>query len=366
LNSSKESRVFDNFFGFYSEEYFREMLIMERKRSERSKKPFLLVMIDIDQMCKAIRDSQFTRMIQHFLQGSSREIDVKGWYERHHTIGIIYTEISMDGKDAILHKIQENMEMVFGQEQAAEVKVSCAVFPEEKKEADSEADVADPRFYPYPSDRFAPKRTSLAFKRGIDIMGSLVLIFLLAPFFIFIPLIIKLTSKGPVFFTQKRIGQAGRLFTFIKFRSMRVQKDCSIHKEFMKNFVKNQASQSAAGQPSVFKIKNDPRVTPIGKFIRKTSIDELPQLFNVLTGEMSLVGPRPAIPYEIEEYDTWHRNRVLEVKPGITGFWQVKGRSKTNFETMVRMDLQYIQRWSLLWDIRLIIQTPFALFKGAY
>jgi lipopolysaccharide/colanic/teichoic acid biosynthesis glycosyltransferase len=165
---------------------------------------------------------------------------------------------------------------------------------------------------------------------------------------------------------QKRVGQGGRLFTFLKFRSMRVQKDCTVHKEFIKQFIRKSDSIQNSGGQKIFKMKNDPRVTPIGKFIRKTSIDELPQLFNVLIGDMSLVGPRPAIPYEVEEYDIWHKRRVLEVKPGITGYWQVKGRSKTSFEAMVRMDLQYIKQWSLMWDIKIIFQTPFAIFKGAY
>jgi len=155
---------------------------------------------------------------------------------------------------------------------------------------------------------------------------------------------------------QKRVGQGGRLFTFLKFRSMRVQKDCSVHKEFIKQYIKKSDSAQKSGGQKIYKMKNDPRVTPIGKFIRKTSIDELPQLFNVLIGDMSLVGPRPAIPYEVEEYDIWHKRRVLEVKPGITGYWQVKGRSKTSFEVMVRMDLQYIRQWSLLWTSRLFVR----------
>lgn len=358
-------RIFDNVFGFYTEEFFREMLVQERKRTERSKKPFLLVMVDVGQMSKALGDSQFARNIQYFLQNSSRDIDIKGWYEKHHIIGIIYTELTGQAKDKILAKLRENLETVFGAELGRAVTISCAFFPEEKKESSNEDHVADPRFYPDPSERLDSKRVSLVFKRAIDIVGSLALIALFSPFFIVVPIIIKLTSKGPVFFTQKRIGQAGRLFTFIKFRSMRVQKDCDVHKQFIKKFIKNGAC-GASGQPGVFKMKNDPRITSIGKILRKTSIDELPQLFNVLVGDMSLVGPRPAIPYEIEEYDIWHKRRVLEVKPGITGFWQVKGRSKTTFETMVRMDLQYISQWSLLWDIALIFQTPFALFKGAY
>ena len=226
--------------------------------------------------------------------------------------------------------------------------------------------MADPRLYPRPSKRIDANKFSRCAKRCIDIAGSLVGIILLSPVLVFTAIAVKLSSKGPVFFTQKRVGQGGRLFTFIKFRSMRVSQDCSVHKEFIKQFIQNSVKASSAGGATVYKMKNDPRITPIGKFLRKTSIDELPQLFNVLIGDMSLVGPRPAIPYEVEEYDIWHRRRVLEVKPGITGFWQVKGRSTTSFEAMVRMDIQYSKQWSLAWDIALIFQTPFALLKGAY
>jgi lipopolysaccharide/colanic/teichoic acid biosynthesis glycosyltransferase len=318
-----------------------------------------------------MRDSQFVKKLSVFMQASTREIDIKGWYERHHIMGIIFIECNTLGKDKIVDKIRTNLVDVFGAEQANAISISCAAFPEEKNESEKtvpeiEEVVADPRFYPKPINRIESKKVSLVIKRCIDITGSVMGVLLLFPLFIIISIVIKLSSKGPVFFVQKRVGQGGRLFSFIKFRSMRVDKDTSIHKEFVKNFIKSSGGIGTTGKPVVFKMKNDPRVTPIGKFIRKTSIDELPQLFNVLLGDMSLVGPRPAIPYEIEEYDIWHKRRVLEVKPGITGFWQVKGRSKTSFEMMVRMDLEYIRKWSLLWDIVLIFQTPFSLFKGAY
>jgi lipopolysaccharide/colanic/teichoic acid biosynthesis glycosyltransferase len=117
-------------------------------------------------------------------------------------------------------------------------------------------------------------------------------------------------------------------------------------------------------QKGTYKITKDPRVTPVGHFLRKTSLDELPQFFNVLLGDMSLVGPRPAIPYECEEYDVWHRRRLLEMKPGITGLWQVRGRSATTFDEMVRIDIKYVQEWSLWLDIKIILQTPWVVLKG--
>jgi len=147
---------------------------------------------------------------------------------------------------------------------------------------------------------------------------------------------------------------------------MRVSNDASIHREYVKRFIAGQAGTAAANgeQKTVFKITNDPRVTWIGKFMRRTSVDELPQFWNVLKGEMSLVGPRPPIAYELEAYDLWHRRRLLEAKPGITGLWQVEGRSKTTFDEMVRLDLRYSRTWSTLLDIKILLQTPRAVFSG--
>jgi lipopolysaccharide/colanic/teichoic acid biosynthesis glycosyltransferase len=147
---------------------------------------------------------------------------------------------------------------------------------------------------------------------------------------------------------------------------MYVNNDASIHQEFVKKLISGESGGIGTQKDKIYKIKHDPRVTLIGSFLRKTSLDEIPQFFNVLLGDMSLVGPRPPIPYEIENYNIWHLRRVLEIKPGITGYWQVAGRSTTTFDTMVRMDLQYIRRWTVWWDIKLILQTPLAVFKGAY
>jgi len=142
--------------------------------------------------------------------------------------------------------------------------------------------------------------------------------------------------------------------------------DANIHKEYVKQFISGNCQSKRPGetQNGVYKITEDPRVTRVGKLLRKTSFDELPQLFNVLKGEMSLVGPRPPIPYELESYDVWHRRRLSEMKPGITGLWQVNGRSKTSFDDMVRLDLKYAQMWSLWLDIKILLQTARAVLSG--
>ena len=203
-------------------------------------------------------------------------------------------------------------------------------------------------------------------KRAMDIAGSIALLILLSPILAAVAIAIKMTSRGPVLFKQERLGQRGSVFQCLKFRTMYVDNDATIHRDYVQNFIAGKVQEQCKSEagPAVYKIKNDPRVTPVGQFLRKTSLDELPQFWNVLRGEMSLVGPRPPVVYEFEVYDLWHRRRVLELKPGVTGLWQVSGRSRTSFDDMVRMDLRYSQRWSLWLDIKILLATPLAVFTG--
>ena len=183
-------------------------------------------------------------------------------------------------------------------------------------------------------------------KRLVDVVMSFVLILFLSPFFILIALLIKLDSNGPIFFKQIRIGKDGKDFSMLKFRSM-VQE--------AENMLLNIKDKSEV-EGHIFKIRNDPRMTRIGRWIRRLSIDELPQLFNVFAGQMSLVGPRPPLPREVENYSPWHKKR-LRVAPGITGLWQVSGRSLLPFEDMVRLDIYYIENWSLWLDFKILCRT---------
>src|SRR5712692_7829282 len=198
-------------------------------------------------------------------------------------------------------------------------------------------------------------RPSRVLKRGFDLAVSLVLLVLLAPFLALIALAIQLDSPGPAVYRQPRRGRDGSTFRITKFRTMRVGAEADRQSVAHLNEVDG----------PLFKVKgDDPRVTRIGGFLRRTSLDELPQLWNVLRGEMSLVGPRPPVPYEFEIYDIWHRRRVLDVKPGVTGLWQVSGRSRTRFDEMVRLDLRYCRTWSLWLDLKILISTPRAVFTG--
>lgn len=199
-------------------------------------------------------------------------------------------------------------------------------------------------------------------KRCFDFVTALFLLILSFPLLIVIALAIKLTSKGPVLFVQERVGKGGKPFKFFKFRSMHQNNDTSAHEAYMHKLIRGEVdANSKDGAPS-FKMENDPRITPIGQFIRKTSLDELPQLINVLNGSMSLVGPRPPIPYEVKAYNSWHLQR-LSVKPGVTGLWQVSGRSSIAFNEMVELDLQYIKERNLGMDVKIILQTIPAALK---
>ena len=193
----------------------------------------------------------------------------------------------------------------------------------------------------------------LLVKRAIDFVLALAAIILLAPFMLLIAALIRLTSPGPAIFRQVRCGLNGRKFVFYKFRSMVANAE----------EIKTNLEELNEATSPVFKIKNDPRVTSIGKFLRKTSIDELPQLFNVLKGDMSLVGPRPPLPSEVEKYKWWQRRR-LSMKPGLTCIWQVSGRSKLDFDTWMKMDLEYIDNWSLGLDFKILLKTIPAVLSG--
>jgi exopolysaccharide biosynthesis polyprenyl glycosylphosphotransferase len=201
-------------------------------------------------------------------------------------------------------------------------------------------------------------------KRASDLVITTLALVLLAPFWLLVALLIKLDSRGPVFYKQERVGMDGRVFLFYKFRTMHAGADDARHREFQRKYIKGEPESNLGDDARpAYKLRGDERVTRLGKILRRTSIDELPQLFNVVRGDMSVVGPRPPIPYEVESYELWHRKR-LDMKPGITGLWQVSGRNRLPFDEMVRMDLYYIENWSLLLDLKIILQTLPVMWGG--
>jgi lipopolysaccharide/colanic/teichoic acid biosynthesis glycosyltransferase len=206
-------------------------------------------------------------------------------------------------------------------------------------------------------------RLDMGVKRAIDFAVSLVVLVFGLPFHALLALLIRLTSDGPVLYVQERIGEDGRPFRMFKYRTMMNGNNDELHRSFAKDFINGKTNGNDGSSGNVFKIVDDPRVTSIGKFLRKTSLDELPQFVNVLKGEMSLVGPRPPLTYELDHYQEWHKRR-LSVKPGLTGLWQVSGRSTVPFDEMVALDLHYIQNWSLLLDVKIILRTVPVMLSG--
>src|SRR6266404_3832688 len=201
-------------------------------------------------------------------------------------------------------------------------------------------------------------------KRASDLIIASLAIAIFSPLWLLVALLVKLDSVGPVFYRQERVGMDGRVFLFYKFRTMRAGTDDAIHREFQRRYIGGQPDTNLGDdQRPAYKLRKDDRVTRLGHVLRRASIDELPQLFNVLRGDMSIVGPRPPIPYEVESYQLWHRKR-LDMKPGITGLWQVSGRNRLPFDEMVRMDLYYIENWSLLLDLKIILQTLPVMWRG--
>ena len=351
-----------------SEDAFVSMLYLERRRAERAQKRFVLVLVDVKRALDEGNKSRTLAKIAMALTNSTRETDILGWYLENNLIGMIGTELGETAPkiihERLLEKFRSSFQHTVGKEKSSKISVSFHFFPEEYGKSDSNA-AANVALYPDISRKEDSRKLAFGIKRAMDVFGSASALLLFSPVLAAIAVAMKLTSKGPVLFRQERLGQYGQTFTFLKFRSMYTNCDAKIHQEYVNQFIAGEvAENNADGKKAVFKIQQDPRVTSVGRFLRKTSLDELPQFLNVLRGEMSLVGPRPPIAYEFHAYDLWHRRRVLEIKPGITGLWQVEGRSRTRFDDMVRLDLKYARGWSLWLDVKILIQTPSAVFSG--
>jgi lipopolysaccharide/colanic/teichoic acid biosynthesis glycosyltransferase len=350
------------------EEAFRRMISLERKRSERSQRPFVLLLIETGRRLPDDNQGRVLMDMLAALQGATRETDVTGWYTTNSVVGVMFTEIILDNNavlSTILSRIGELLRDRLDTDQFSRIKFSFHVFPDDWDSQDP-GRPSNPTLYPDLEKRQESNRLGRATKRLIDVLGSLTLLVLLFPVFFVIAAAIKFTSRGPILFRQQRIGEHGTPFTFLKFRSMYVNNDPSEHKEYVRKLIAGQAAKQPANATGegVFKLTNDPRITSVGDFLRRTSLDELPQFFNVLRGDMSLVGPRPPVPYEVEAYATWHRRRLLEAKPGITGLWQVEGRSRVGFDDMVRLDLRYARNCSPWLDLKILMQTPKAVIAG--
>ncbi|MGB0000692.1 MAG: sugar transferase [Candidatus Acidiferrales bacterium] len=352
-----------------AETSFHALLTHERRRAERSRKPFVLMLLELHALHAKSVGASFSERVSSAISGATRETDLIGWYEEGRILAVIFAELNVEENVPVAEFLRSKVETVLrnsvGAKAAAKIVITTHVFPESWNQNGTERP-ADLKLYPDLSEKSSKKRLPIVVKRGIDVLGSALLLLALSPILAAIALAIKLTSKGPVIFEQERLGQFGAKFKCLKFRTMHTNNDPKIHREYVQSFIAGQGKvgDSNGNATVVYKLTNDPRVTAVGRFLRKTSLDEFPQFWNVLRGEMSLVGPRPPVSYEFEMYDYWHRRRVLELKPGVTGLWQVNGRSRTCFDDMVRLDLRYSQTWSLWLDLKILLATPLAVVAG--
>lgn len=353
-----------------SEELFIKLLSIERKRTERSGRRFVLMLLDPGKLLDAGWNTDPICRLIGTLSQTVRDTDLRGWYREHSIIGVIFTELDTEADKAVIEiisdKLTASLESALGISEAGEIKLSFHLFPEDWSCADPD-DPLSATLRTSIRGIARKRRTSLFAKRSIDVIGSLLGLLLCLPVIALIAVAIKLTSKGPVLFRQTRLGQHGKEFTFLKFRSMYTNNDHQIHQEYVSRFIDgNMGTHNGAHQhQAVYKLTRDPRITPLGRMLRAASLDELPQFLNVLNGDMSLVGPRPPVEYEFTRYRLWHKQRLMGVKPGITGAWQVEGRSRVTFDDMVRLDIRYARTWSVWLDIKIMLMTPRAVITGS-
>ena len=351
----------------FDEELFRDTVTRERKRADRSGLAMVMLLIGVQDSRRENTSTLFAGIV-NALSAIKSDIDIFGWFEQQSIMGLIVPEIDT----ANLVSTCERLESEFRKEitnqiegdLAERLSIRLRIYPETQLLEEQEVLSVDPLLFP---DLHSNQRKSTSFevlKRGMDLLGSLTLFVILSPLLLMIVGLVKLSSPGPVLFRQIRIGQMMKPFMICKFRTMYANADHGIHHNYVSWFITSSGKGQEQDKNKIFKLTNDPRITPIGHFLRKTSLDELPQLWNVLVGEMSLVGPRPPLWYELQQYKPWHRHRVLEAKPGVTGLWQVSGRSRTTFDEMVRLDLRYARKRSLWTDIKILLATPMAVISG--
>ena len=351
-----------------SEEEFALMVLQERRRTDRSGKPFLLMLLDVEKSLRNDARGTLLRRICQSVASSIRDTDGQGWHKHQSVIGVLFTELNINGPIPVIEVIHSKIVSALASrlttEELGQISFRLHLYPDHWGAGDKQ--VLNLDLYPDVITMRRRRRVSRMMKRAVDIVGSVIAFAILLPLMLLIAVFIRLTSKGPILFRQLRTGQYGHQFTLLKFRTMFCEADDSVHKTYVQQFITDNGdwSKRTDSKCAIYKIQDDSRITPIGRVLRKTSLDELPQFWNVLKGEMSLIGPRPPIPYEVECYEAWHRRRLFEVKPGITGLWQVCGRSRTRFNEMVRLDLQYAKSWSLWLDLKILLRTPRVVISG--
>jgi lipopolysaccharide/colanic/teichoic acid biosynthesis glycosyltransferase len=327
---------------------FNTAVAREQKRVDRSEKAFALLTIELTDG----GSGELMREAAAAISAATRAGDVIGWVKHGRALGVLLTdirELNLAHSVNLESRLRRGLTTFVGVPDSRSLTVRLDVHTSARRAAREV--------------RSSNARLHDALKRSLDVMGAISLLAMLSPLLLLITAAVRLTSKGPALFRQERLGQGMKPFRMLKFRTMRPDAGHAIHREYVTQFIKG-SRNNAAADPGVFKLTNDSRITPLGHILRKTSLDELPQLWNVVVGDMSLVGPRPPIQYEVDQYKGWHLRRVLDAKPGLTGLWQVTGRSRTTFDEMVRLDLRYARTYSLWTDLKILLATPRAVIAG--
>ena len=355
---------------FLPKETFRKIIDRERERANRTGEVFSLVVFVLTEKGEK---QEVLALLNSTLPLRVRSIDAVGWLDPQH-VGVLLPETKSAGARMFASKICQETGSINpplnykiytypSNELTDPQKVPLYVLPETTSH--NRQGVATGR-----EGCLSKTQRSVDYmfclskrilKRGFDLLGATVFLLMFFPLFLAIAALIKIVSPGPVFYKQQRIGYAGQPFTFLKFRTMRLNAETQEHQDYLASLINGSSDENESSVPMA-KLDHDPQIIPCGNLLRKSCLDELPQLLNVLRGEMSLVGPRPPIPYEVKEYHSWHRGRFNAI-PGMTGLWQVSGKNKLSFREMVRLDIRYARDRSLWVDIKILFRTPLAIFE---
>ena len=333
----------------FDEPCFLERLCLEKQRSQRSGSALSILLLTRDKT-EGEGSVNISEMLKT-VQKNIRDTDIVGYVDQH-TLGVLLPYTDKEGANNLGEKIINNKNI--------RLAITTSTYPHQIFDSLAIHNCVSPEILKLMlEDSINHSRLKLQVKRTIDIIGSIAAMLVLSPIMLITAILIKVNSPGPVIFKQARLGKKGASFTFYKFRSMRTDTNDQIHRDYVLKLINGDHTEINNGNEEnpLYKIKCDPRITALGRFIRKTSIDELPQLFNVLKGDMSLTGPRPPLAYEAEKYKAWHLKRILEMTPGITGLWQVDGRGRTTFDEAIRLDIRYLQTWSLWLDFKILFKT---------
>jgi lipopolysaccharide/colanic/teichoic acid biosynthesis glycosyltransferase len=331
---------------------FLQQLRSEKRRADRTQRPLSLVLFRTEQwMVRAGQPSAVFETLHRCI----RETDILG-HMTDDSIAVLCPDTDREGLEGFLRKVRGHSELL-------STDCSAATYPDHLFESLQFGESRAPQVHSLVRD--AEEAHEYGFKRCIDLVGAIVALIVFSPVMLAIAIAIRTTSRGPVIFRQVRLGKGGAPFVFYKFRSMVADGDDCIHQHYVEKLIRGKHEELRDNRSSepFYKMRADPRITRVGRIIRNTSLDELPQLFNVLKGNMSLVGPRPPIPYEAMNYQPWHLRRVMGLKPGITGLWQTDGRSRVTFDEMVRMDLRYIRECCFTLDLKILLKTVLVVIR---